>query len=324
MQLLLASLTLGLEGIANFRLCSPSLPGIYRAGGLEQATAADVANILDGAKIRTIIDLRNDDEIEKSAASASPYGRALLDAYDRGAPVGAGQIASEGSGVLQRLNVPILCDADGFLDEVANRLGPAAKAKAAMVRTFDGKGYDRILYDDIAKKRQLGLYTVMLKTSAEFGNALEAVASRRQSGNVLIHCAKGKDRTGVLAALLQHVAGDDEKDILEAYAASEGLLSDHEKAAPAFMAAPTTPAPRARDPLPPRKAKIEDNPTRDAMARGVDWTSMAGSPPEAMSGTLEWLRSEHGSIDGYLASEMALGDGYEEWRRKLLNAVRLS
>ena len=176
-----------------------------------------------GAKIRTIIDLRNDDEIEKSAASASPYGRALLDAYDRGAPVGAGQIASEGSGVLQRLNVPILCDADGFLDEVANRLGPAAKAKAAMVRTFDGKGYDRILYDDIAKKRQLGLYTVMLKTSAEFGNALEAVASRRQSGNVLIHCAKGKDRTGVLAALLQHVAGDDEKDILEAYAASEGF-----------------------------------------------------------------------------------------------------
>ena len=67
-----------------------------------------------------------------------------------------------------------------------------------------------------------------------------------------------------------------------------------------------------------------ENPTRDAMARGVDWTSMAGSPPEAMSGTLEWLRSEHGSIDGYLASEMALGDGYEEWRRKLLNAVRLS
>ena len=52
--------------------------------------------LVAGAKIRTIIDLRNDDEIEKSAASASPYGRALLEAYDRGAPVGAGQVASEG------------------------------------------------------------------------------------------------------------------------------------------------------------------------------------------------------------------------------------
>ena len=70
-----ATLLLGaasaLESIPNFRPVSPRLPGIYRCGDLEQASAADVAHLLDGARIRTIIDLRNDDEIAKSRSTAS-------------------------------------------------------------------------------------------------------------------------------------------------------------------------------------------------------------------------------------------------------------
>ena len=49
----------GAAGRVQLRTVSPRLPGLYRSANLEQATAADAAFLLDGAKIRTVIDLRN-------------------------------------------------------------------------------------------------------------------------------------------------------------------------------------------------------------------------------------------------------------------------
>jgi protein-tyrosine phosphatase len=48
-----------------------------------------------------------------------------------------------------------------------------------------------------------------------FGRYFHAVA--RTEGAVLIHCAAGKDRTGILAALTHHLAGVDAADILADY-----------------------------------------------------------------------------------------------------------
>ena len=47
------------EGVLNLRPVSPSLPGLYRSAAYERETAADAAEILDGLRIRTVIDLRN-------------------------------------------------------------------------------------------------------------------------------------------------------------------------------------------------------------------------------------------------------------------------
>ena len=295
----LATGHVSLEGVANFRAVSPSLPGLYRAGALERATAADVAYLLDGARIRTIIDLRNDDEIDGAWRKSSDYGRALRGAYDGLAPVGPGRPASEGAGNLCRSHVPLLVDADAFLEEVAASLSPARKAEAAAYRMFDGKRYDRLLYDEVARGKQAGLYRVMLRTSAEIGPALKLVAERREHGPVLFHCAQGKDRTGVLAALLQHVGGDDEAQIVRGYEQSAELIREHEeRAAEHGMAA--------------------DEPE----VKTVDWSALRGSPAEAMAETFAFLRSEHGSIDGYLATALGDASEAEAWRRKLLNAVR--
>jgi hypothetical protein len=148
-----------LSGVGNFRPVSPLLPGVFRSAGLERAGAADVAHLLDGARIRTIIDLRNDDEIEKARGASTSYGRALCDLFDRGAVVGAGQAASEGAGTLARVQIPLLGDTEAFFDEVAARLPAARKAEANLYRTFDAKRYDRLLYDEVARNRQLGLCT---------------------------------------------------------------------------------------------------------------------------------------------------------------------
>ena len=284
--LLFAPVAYGLEGIKNFRPVSPSLPGIYRSAALETATAADVAHFLDGAKIRTIIDLRNDDEIDKARREGTDYGLALVDAYNNRAPVGRGQIASEGSGYLRRVRVPLLCDVDAFFEGVASQLSPAKKAEAMAYKTFNAKRYDQLLYDEVAKGKQTLLYTTMLQTSSGWGEALQ-LAADRSTGNVLFHCAQGKDRTGVLAALLQHAAGDDQQAIVDAYAASEALLGQR----------PGEPA-----------AEEEDKP-------GVDWSALRGSPPEAMVQTLDWIRANHGgAIDNFLSSVRC----DEPWRQTLL------
>ena len=290
-MLVLFTPVISMEGIKNMRAVSPSLPGVYRSAALETATAADVAHFLDGAKIRTIIDLRNDDEIDKARRDGTEFGLALVDAYNRRAPVGPGQIASEGSGCLRRVRVPLLCDVDAFFDGVASQLSPAKKAEAMAYKTFNAKRYDQLLYDEVAKGKQKLLYTTMLQTSSGWGEALQ-LAADRSSGNVLFHCAQGKDRTGVLAALLQHAAGDDQREIVEAYAASEALLGQ-----------------RSDEPA---SREDQDQP-------GVDWSALRGSPPEAMEQTLEWIRVNHGgAIDNFLSS---VGCG-EDWRQTLLRRYK--
>ena len=86
--LLLVQQTSALTGVYNFRCVSPLLPGLYRSANLEQATAGDAAYLLDGARIRTIVDLRNQDEIDKARASSTEMGRKLIAEFDAGAAVG--------------------------------------------------------------------------------------------------------------------------------------------------------------------------------------------------------------------------------------------
>ena len=131
---------------------------LYRSAAFEQATDADAAMILDGVRIRTVLDLRSQDEIDKALAAATPVGRALFAAYAGGAPVGPGELASEGTGRLRRVHVPLLADVDAFWVEVATRLSPAKKAEAMLYRSVDGKRYDRLLYDELPRQASPQLF----------------------------------------------------------------------------------------------------------------------------------------------------------------------
>lgn len=57
---------------------------------------------------------------------------------------------------------------------------------------------------------------------ARLAEVLRRVADHE--GGVLVHCTDGKDRTGWVAALLQHVAGDDARAVQEAYLASNRAI----------------------------------------------------------------------------------------------------
>jgi protein-tyrosine phosphatase len=125
---------------------------------------------------------------------------------------------------------------------------------------------------------------------AAYGELCGALA--RESGGVLFHCAAGKDRTGVAAALLLELAGVPDQTIVDDYTLSEALLSP------------------LRDEWLPKMA-----------ARGVDQERAEGllaAPSEAMRSTLAYLRRRWGSAEGYFTACGVSSDAISAVRARLL------
>jgi len=101
--------------------------------------------------------------------------------------------------------------------------------------------------------------------------AIRAIANAPQGG-VVIHCAGGKDRTGLLTALLLHVAGVDVDEIAADYALSEERLR-------------------------PRHEEWFADAEGEALARPK---RMAQTPAESIKGVFAELERRHGSVEGYL------------------------
>lgn len=101
------------------------------------------------------------------------------------------------------------------------------------------------------------------------GEALTAIADA--DGPVVFHCAGGKDRTGLVSALLLRNAGVSIDDVAADYALTFDALQ--------------------REP--------HDAADDDALRRRTFWLSC---PPEAMRRALEHLDREYGDVAGYLRS----------------------
>ena len=136
------------------------------------------------------------------------------------------------------------------------------------------------------------VYLIFLERfKANVAAAVRAVAHAREGG-IVIHCVGGKDRTGLLAALLLDLAGVSPQDIAADYALSADRLRPRHEAW--FAAADT-------------EEELE------RLRR------IAQTPAESMVGVFEELDRRYGSIDGYLRSA-GLGDGELELAAARLRA----
>jgi protein-tyrosine phosphatase len=120
--------------------------------------------------------------------------------------------------------------------------------------------------------RHLDLYSRYFRALAE------------SDGPILVHCAAGKDRTGILCALTHHVAGVHDDDILADYL----LTNDPERMARRL--------PFMRDHIREISGKT---PSDEAMLTGM------GVEAQYLEQAFAVIREAHGSLDGYL--EQALG-----------------
>jgi protein-tyrosine phosphatase len=138
---------------------------------------------------------------------------------------------------------------------------------------------DERLFKEITN---MGQFYVHLVRHSEFGgrivNALEIIAEP-ENHPLVFHCAIGKDRTGILAAVLLSVLGVRDEDIIEDYTLSTPYMEELLR-------------------------QINSNPE---MAKNIEplphyfWEAT----PESMSLFLSTLRREYGSVIDYLKAQGA-------------------
>jgi protein-tyrosine phosphatase len=120
--------------------------------------------------------------------------------------------------------------------------------------------------------------------------SLRAVAEAPEGG-VVVHCVGGKDRTGLLAAFLLHVAGVRAETIAADYALSEERLRPREAA---------------------WLARAETEAERDEIR------ATSRTPAAAMVAVFDDLGRRHGSVEGYLRAAGSTQRDFERIRRRLL------
>jgi protein-tyrosine phosphatase len=128
-----------------------------------------------------------------------------------------------------------------------------------------------------------------------FGRAFLGVMDER-SRAVLIHCTGGKDRTGWAVAALQLILGVSREDVMKDFLASNEFLR------PGF-----------------------ESMFADFEARGGD-SEVLGSflwvRPEYLDAALDEVRESYGTLEGYFADGLGLGnDGLEDLRAAFLGTL---
>lgn len=118
------------------------------------------------------------------------------------------------------------------------------------------------------------LYYRLLESNRGHVKAVMRAVAYAKPGGVLFHCYAGKDRTGLIAAMLLSVLGVDEEDIIHDYAFTNEAIEVRREG---FLADPQMPADKI----------------------GF-YSVLFGNVPESMELTLKYLRQSYGSVMGYL------------------------
>lgn len=136
------------------------------------------------------------------------------------------------------------------------------------------------------------VYIMLLERGKEYIAAIvKAVAESLQEGGILINCHAGKDRTGVIVALLLSVAGAQREAIVQDYALSELLLE-----------------PRYQEWVQEQVKLHGRTPTKPRQAQ---------TRPETMHAMLDYLDQQYGGVEGYLLAAGVTGGEIARIRERL-------
>ncbi|GIH90609.1 tyrosine-protein phosphatase [Planobispora siamensis] len=180
-----------LGGLATVDGGTTSFGRIYRSDNLQGLSGRDVERLVSELKLRHVVDLRSGPEV-----------------------------SMEGPGPLTRIPEVSIHHHTLFAE--------GGKYTDVDADTIDA---DRVLpwqsrdEEDLAELRVTGFYYAYLRDRPD--SVLAALrAMARDDGASIVHCAAGKDRTGVLCALALEVAGATREAIIEDYVATGERIED--------------------------------------------------------------------------------------------------
>jgi len=164
-------------------------------------------------------------------------------------------------------------------------LGPSFDQAVDYFRTLDAH-VDEV--DDVADHYAFSYVDFLERNRDRFGQAIAAVAD--EPGTVVIHCMGGKDRTGLVAALLLRLAGVALDDIGRDYALSGPNLAA-------------------------RTASWLDSAPNEAERRRRE--KLSETPATAMARVIEEVERRFGGVDGYLGGGGVRPDQIDRLRARL-------
>jgi Tyrosine phosphatase family len=200
-------------------------------------------------------------------------------------------IADDGVSRKKRHRVYMHCDQDHYSESFENFFSDDMEILNSMEAATSQHEKMGIIMKELEKNHGglVGMFAVILRTRSVVIGVLKGITvhlEQQRDGRVLVHCSAGKDRTGIIIMLCQSIVGIQDEDIIEEFAKS-GAYKELavKKLARAF--------------------------------KGVDMSAFAGAEPEVMKATLELIRKDHGSVEGYLDSI-----GFDKaWRERFVAAV---
>jgi protein-tyrosine phosphatase len=141
----------------------------------------------------------------------------------------------------------------------------------------------------------LALYKQALETRQQAIAEVLAIIANAPTGTVLFHCTAGKDRTGIVSALLLAVVGVETSLIVEDYALTGGMI-----------------------------APMIEEIIADAVARGADveaFRPLLASDPATMLATIAYIEATYGSAPAYLERIGLAPTAIDRLRQRLLGEL---
>ncbi|MCK0114096.1 tyrosine-protein phosphatase [Ornithinimicrobium sp. F0845] len=144
-----------------------------------------------------------------------------------------------------------------------------------------------------------GVYrSILTHHRDDLATAIRTIAAA--DGPVLVHCTAGKDRTGLVVALVLTAVGVDEETVVADYAATQANLAGEWTETML------------------RKVRRFRVPVTDNL-----FEVMAHSPASVLRDTLAWLEDEHGGVRSYLDTAGVDDAVVDRLRRALLPAAEM-